>query len=676
MLWNFWSILCESALFILVGFLVAAILDVLLTGRKIIESLSGTGARSVFLATLIGAPLPLCSCSVLPTAVTLRKRGAGKGATLSFLVSTPETSITSVLLTYALLGPLMAVFRPIAACLTALTAGLVENAVEQRFPSPTDEPAESNCDCSPPESGGAEISTAATSLSSHLREKLRYAFVNLFDDLFAWIMLGIVVAAAIQAWLPPEVLNRILGGELQSMLLMVLIGVPLYVCAEGSTPIAAALIAQGVSPGAAIVFLLVGPATNIGSLGVLHRQLGRRTVIVYLATIIVVSLLMGLVANAVFGGQSAGLQARMLDEPLLPIWLKYAGALAFLAIGAGSIWRQRYFQRLADWLDTKLPVPVSPRGLLFLLGVIMVAAYAASGFYIVRPGEVGIVRRFGAVQRSDAGPGWHYALPYPIDQADRVPVNRVRRTVIGFQRDPEGGIGQESDPKKSWILIGDENVADIKTTVHWGVDANQIVRFQFGVADRETLVQDVVLAAMREVLSGMSINTILTSTRQQCEQEIESLAQQRLDDYKSGMRIYSFRILDAHAPPDVHASFRDVASALEDRSTQIHQARAEEARLVPLARGRANWKLAEAYGYAARTVLHAKGQADRFLELLQVYSAWPEVTGRRMEFEMLDQVWPKLWKYIKPPAAEIGELEIWFVEPGAVDKLPVKLPGR
>ena len=676
MLWNFWSILSESALFILVGFLFAALLDALLSGRKLIESLSGTGSRSVFLATLFGAPLPLCSCSVLPTALTLKKQGAGKGATLSFLISTPETSITSVLLTYALLGPFIAIFRPIAACLTALTAGLIENTVEKRFPSPTDEPAESDCDCSPSESGSDEIPTVATSFSSHLRGKLRYAFVNMFDDLFAWIMLGIVVAATIQAWLPPEILNKILGGELQSMLLMVLIGVPLYVCAEGSTPIAAALIAHGVNPGAAIVFLLVGPATNIGSLGVLYRQLGRRTVIVYLTTIIVVALAMGAVANNLYGGQVASLQARVLDEPLIPTWLKYISALAFLAIGIGSICRQRYFQRLADWLDTRSPIPVSSRGLLLLLGVIMIAAYAASGFYIVRPGEVGIVRRFGAVQRSDAGPGWHYALPYPIDQVDRVPVSLVRRIVIGFQRDPEGGIGQESDPKKSWILIGDENVADIKTTVHWGVDADQIVRFQFGVADQETLMQDVVLAAMREVLSGTSINTILTSTRQQAAQEIESLAQRRLDDYQSGMRIYSFRILDAHAPPDVHSSFRDVASALEDRSTQIHQAWAEEARLVPLARGQADWKVAEAHGYAARAVLQAKGQADRFLSLLRVYRAWPEVTGRRMEFEMLDQVWPKLRKYLKPPTAEIGELEIWFVESGAADQLPVKLPGR
>ena len=123
MLWNTWSILCESAAFILAGFLIAGILDAFLSGQKTVRYLSGTRPHSVFLATLLGAPLPLCSCSVLPTAITLRKNGASKGATLSFLVSTPETSVTSVLLTYALLGPFVAIFRPIAACVTAITAG-------------------------------------------------------------------------------------------------------------------------------------------------------------------------------------------------------------------------------------------------------------------------------------------------------------------------------------------------------------------------------------------------------------------------------------------------------------------------------------------------------------------------------------------------------------------------
>ena len=299
-----WSILCESAIFILAGFLIAGLLDALLSGERLIRNLRGTRKRSVLLATLVGVPLPLCSCSVLPTAVTLRNKGAGKGATLSFLISTPETSITSILLTYALLGPFVAIVRPIAACVTALTAGLAENLVDRRLSAKgggEGQLGEAEAERDIPTAGndvaGRDDQAGKPREERSIRERLagsmRYAFVDLFDDIFGWLLIGILVAAAIQAFVPAEVLNNFLGSPLRSMLLMVLIGVPLYVCAEGSTPIAAALIAQGMNPGAALVFLLVGPATNIGALGVLHRQLGRRTVIVYLATIILVALVMG-----------------------------------------------------------------------------------------------------------------------------------------------------------------------------------------------------------------------------------------------------------------------------------------------------------------------------------------------------------------------------------------------
>lgn len=677
MLWKTWSILCESAIFILVGFLIAGLLDVLLSGSRVVRWLSGTGKRSVFLATLIGVPLPLCSCSVLPTAVTLRKKGASKGATLSFLISTPETSATSVLLTYALLGPLMAIFRPIAACVTAFAAGLTENALEKRFPSPAPAAEEDAPDagpepdghcCSPDDTAG-EVSTAG-GWSLRLRAALHYAFVELFDDIFGWILIGIVAAAAIQAWLPPDILGRILGGPLQSMLLMVLIGVPLYVCAEGSTPIAAVLIAQGMNPGAALVFLLVGPATNIGSVGVLHQALGRRTVIVYLATIIVVALFMGTVLNDLLVGSEVGLQARALEEPLVPLWLKTLGAAAFLLIGAGSARRLRYLPRLAGWLDAKLPVAVTPRGLMAAAALLVALAYVGSGFFTVRPGQVGIVRRFGAIQRPDVPPGLHYAFPYPIDQVDRVAVRRVDRMLIGFQSGPTKGLTDGGNPIESWSLVGDENIADIRSAVHWGVIEGGVIPFQYGVASREGLVRSVVLGAAREVLAGVSINTVFTADRRRCEQAIQRLAQQRLEVYDSGIRIHSFDILNAHAPPEVHAAFRDVASALEDRATRIDQARAQEARVIPLARGQAEERRAEAAGYSSRTISLAGGQADRFLSVLRVYTAWPEVTGRRLEFEMLEQVLPKLRKYLKPPEADAGELEIWFVEPGAAQGFP------
>ena len=297
-----WTILKESAAFILVGFLIAGVLHVLLARGRWADWLKGLGARSVVLASAIGLPLPLCSCSVLPAAVSLRKRGAGKGAVLSFLISTPETSVQSVLLTYSLLGPFMAVIRPVAACITALVAGLAENFVEARAPSEPAEPEDQpECDeCASRDATGPE--DRVTWLDGQ-----RHAFVDIFDDVVGWMLLGIVVAAGIQVAVPGFVLEAVFGPPLQAILVMLVIGVPLYVCAESSTPIAAVLIAQGVNPGAALVFLLAGPATNLGTLGLLTRQLGRRTVAIYLTTIVVISVLMGLMVDWFFEAREINL---------------------------------------------------------------------------------------------------------------------------------------------------------------------------------------------------------------------------------------------------------------------------------------------------------------------------------------------------------------------------------
>jgi HflK protein len=665
-----WNILCESALFILAGFGIAGLLEMGLSSARVIRLISARRARSVFLATVIGIPLPLCSCSVLPTAVTLRRKGASRGATLSFLISTPETSVTSVLLTYALLGPLMAIYRPIAACITALTAGLLENARDQR--------ADTHGGTSDEGEGTTEDSTTET--CSPITEDasgggdrrrfgaaMRYAFVDLFDDIFGWVVVGILAAAAIKAWVPSDVVGTVLAGPLESYVLMVLISVPLYVCAEASTPIAAALIAQGMNPGAALVFLLVGPATNIGSLGVLHRELGRRTVVLYLVTIVVVAVFMGSVLNSTLAESGVVLAVRAFEEPLVPAWLKTIGAVAFLAIGVGSIRRAGYARRLAAYADARLPVNVTPRRTLVVTIFVAVALYAASGFYAIYPGDVGIVRRFGAVHGPEVLPGLHYALPFPIDDVDKVPVDRVRRLPLGSRPDGLPDEEEAARERDSWHLVGDENIADIVCAAHWSVDPERVVAFQFGVRRPDDLVRNVALGAMREVLGGASINRVFTTNREHCEERITNLAQSRLDEYDCGIRLHSIGILAAHATPEVHAAFRDVASALEDRATAVDKARAMEARIVPQARGEAALRRADASGYAARTVSDARGQADRFLSLMTEYKRSPWVTRLRLEIEAMEEVLPKLDKYIKPTAAEAGEIEIWFVEPEAAE---------
>jgi HflK protein len=673
-----WDILCNTAIYVLIGFGLAGLLHVWMTGGRIIHWLSQRSTRSVFFATIVGAPLPLCSCGVLPAAITLRKKGASKGATLSFLISTPETSVTSILLTYSLLGVLMAVIRPIAAVITALAAGFMENLLDRSAPSePTgDEPretgeqaqeGESCCCCSAP---SPQESTEPVTY----RQGMHYAFVELFDDIYHWIVIGILAAAAIQAFIPTSVFQGFFSDPFTSMLLMLVIGVPLYICAESSTPIAAALIAQGMNPGAALVLLLAGPATNIGSVGALHRVLGRRTIIIYLVTIAVVSLLMGWLLHLLTSGIASPLAVRPIDEPLLPQWLKIAGAVAFLGLGVFTARRKRYWPRILGWLDARLPVPVTNRSVLIAAIVILVMLYVCSGFFAVQPGEVGIVKRFGAITRSNLEPGLHYALPYPIDVADRVPVRRVNRLVVGFASSTDSLAPAATDEGEAWTLLGDENIADVKAAVHWGAIEDQAIRFQYGVSDRTELVRGVTLGAVREVLGGESINRGFTSQRSTCEQQIENMIRERLESYDSGIRIDSFHFLDAHAPPEVHDAFRDVASALEDRSTSINLALAQEAKVVPLARGEGERAREVAAGYGATTRAQSKGKAQRFLDLLREYQRWPAVTRQRRYFEMLDTVLPGMRKYIDTTGAETGELEIWLIDPGLGTALPLQ-PG-
>jgi len=341
------DILNESAIYLLLGFALAGVLHVLLRRTPgFAHLLSSKGGRSVVLAALFGAPLPLCSCGVVPAGMTLRKRGASKGATVSFLISAPETDITSILLTYGLLGPVMAICRPIAAVVTAVTAGLVANVVDRWRPN---EPViEENCCAS---NCGGEDEDEYDPSKGLIWNALHYGFVRFFDDIIGSLLLGVILGGLITALLPRLGLNQLSGGSFLTMLLMLVIGIPMYVCATASTPIAAGLIAGGVSPGAALVFLLAGPATNIGSLLVLTRYLGRSILAAYLCSIAVASVAMGLCLDLAFDRASIRPAVPALNptEGALGI-IRIAGAIVLVILACMSFRRGRLYARLARLL--------------------------------------------------------------------------------------------------------------------------------------------------------------------------------------------------------------------------------------------------------------------------------------------------------------------------------------
>lgn len=307
-----WQLTVEAAPWLLGGFLLAGVIHALAPIDRVTRHLGKPGLAGVVKASLIGIPLPLCSCSVIPVASAIRQRGAGRGAFVSFLISTPETGVDSMAISYALLGPLLTIVRPITAFVTAIAAGLLVDAGESVSPpSATDaetlsESGEAGdrdaCGCSTAPSPGPR----APALSK-LRTALHYGLVELFVDLAPWLIAGFALAGAAAAALPQGFLERHVGSGIGPMLLMLIVGLPLYVCATSSTPIAAALIARGLSPGAALVFLLVGPATNIATMLVVARETGRRGLGIYLGVIAVVAVGAGLFVDQLAPALPAGL---------------------------------------------------------------------------------------------------------------------------------------------------------------------------------------------------------------------------------------------------------------------------------------------------------------------------------------------------------------------------------
>ena len=287
-----WDTLTMASPYILLGLFVAALMRAFVKPSLLARHLGGNDFKSVAWAALSGVPLPLCSCGVVPTAMALRQQGASKPATVAFLISTPETGIDSIAVTYALLGPAMAVIRPITAFITAFVAGIMQIAFGGENSLPfvkTLPPPAPPYPLRGPWVGGE--------LVIRLRMGLRYAFVDLLRDISGWLLIGILLGGVISYTLPETFIQNYLGTGWQAMLVMLVIGIPLYICASASTPIAAALMLKGMSPGAALVFLLAGPATNTASLPVLIKFLGKRAVVLYLIAIAVCTLSFGMLVN-------------------------------------------------------------------------------------------------------------------------------------------------------------------------------------------------------------------------------------------------------------------------------------------------------------------------------------------------------------------------------------------
>lgn len=283
---DFWVTFEAMAPFLLFGFGVAGILSVLISAETVQKHLGGSKIASVIKAAMFGVPLPLCSCSVIPVTASLRKHGAGRGATMAFLLSTPQTGVDSIMVTYALLGPVLAIFRPIVAFISGLIGGITANLLpENAF---EEEKKQTTC-------ADTCCSNTKDNKQNIFWRIFNHGFITLPRDVGRSMLIGVLIACAITAFVPDDLLAKYLGGGILSLFAMMLFGIPVYVCATASVPIAAALILKGVSPGAALVFLMTGPATNAAAIASVWKMMGARTVAVYLTTTAITAIISGFI---------------------------------------------------------------------------------------------------------------------------------------------------------------------------------------------------------------------------------------------------------------------------------------------------------------------------------------------------------------------------------------------
>ncbi len=274
-----WALLMEMAPYLLIGFLFAGILKVFFPRRIIKKYIGGSNFSSVLNASLLGVPMPLCSCGVLPAGIGFYKNGASRGSTVSFMVSTPQTGVDSIIATYAMLGLPLAILRPIIALLSGILGGTLTNYLGGSI------------------AASEQLKKEDEDGVRSFREMLRYGFVEMLQDISKWLIIGFLVAAFLAVIIPNDFFAETVSNEYLSMLLILAASIPLYVCATGSIPIAAVLLLKGLSPGAAIVFLMAGPATNAATMAVINNTMGRRVFWLYMISIVGGAVLFGSLVN-------------------------------------------------------------------------------------------------------------------------------------------------------------------------------------------------------------------------------------------------------------------------------------------------------------------------------------------------------------------------------------------
>ncbi len=656
-----WMVLAESGPYLLVGFSIAGFLAVFVPTRWVARRLGGDDTRSVATAALIGVPVPLCSCSVIPTATQLRRSGASRGATTSFLISTPETGVDSIGATWALMDPLMTVIRPLAAFITAFASGVTVNLFGGDGPG-TEEPG-----VAPPESGGGSCCSHADDAapahegregldhdhdhdhdapdgSSVVSRAMRYAFGTLLDDLTPWFILGFAISATIVVAVPDGFFEGTLFTGWTAMLAMLVAGVPLYVCATASTPIAAAMMAKGLEPGAALVFLLAGPATNVATILVVRDLLGLRALASYLGSIAVISLLLGTAVNALY--PALGFDPRDMD--VAPGAMEHGiisvvSGVVLAALLLRSAIKTRVPARFGDWIQRAglpLGLDLTSTPARIVMGTAAAALYLSSSLTSVGPGETVFVERFGRVAQEHSEPGLIIHAPWPIDSTARVSTSLIRSVEFGIDRAPMDdstvdALALMAERRRiaaleaeSETLTSDGLLLSVRFGAQYRVkDAR---RWRYGQSAPEDAVARLAQDALRRAVAIRTAEEVLVGASGPFIEDVERRLSADLERNQLGASLVRVFLHDVHAPPAVHDAYRAVASAMEDAITAEKKAQVNRVERLSQARAEALRVRSDALADRLGEEASAAGVAAAFKALVEVHGEHPSITEQSM----------------------------------------------
>ena len=316
-------ILTEMAPYLMIGFILAGLLHLLFPKKKVRKYMGQNNFRSIFNAALLGVPLPLCSCGVIPTGISFYKHGASKSSTVSFLISTPQTGVDSIFVTYSMLGLPFAIIRPIVAFITGLFGGLLTKKID-------------------PEKAEVVLSNNDSSdeipkgLFPKIKEMFRYSFIEFLQDISNWLVIGLLIAALISVLVPDDFFADKIPNDFLGMLIILIISIPVYICATASVPVAAVLILKGLSPGAALVLLMAGPATNAATITMVGKTLGKKSLTGYLIAIISGALLSGVIIDYFLPAQWFRISEHFShmghNHEMIPEWLKISSAVILMLL--------------------------------------------------------------------------------------------------------------------------------------------------------------------------------------------------------------------------------------------------------------------------------------------------------------------------------------------------------